>query len=61
MGRVMRSLRRRFRIGRLEREDYVSQQPVGNTDAMTATHSSSPHSAIPPNYVPPADEGRPDK
>jgi hypothetical protein len=59
MGRVLRSLRRTFRIGKLEREEYVHKQPVGNTDAMTATHSSSPHSNVPPNYVPPTDEGRP--
>jgi hypothetical protein len=67
MGRVLRSLRRKFRFGRLEREEYYGKQPVGNTDAMTAARfndfdpSHSDGGAIPPNYVPPVDEGRPRK
>jgi hypothetical protein len=59
MRRALRSLRRRLRIGRLEREEYAGKQPVGNTDAMSATRSSSPDGSIPPHYVGQADEGRP--
>jgi hypothetical protein len=68
MGRVLRSLRRKFRIGRLEREEHDGKQPLGNTDAMTAAHfndfgdpQQSDGGFIPPNYVPPVDEGRPRK
>jgi hypothetical protein len=68
MGRVLRALRRKFRFESLDREDYAGKQPLGNTDAMTAAHfndfgdpQQSDGGFIPPNYVPPVDEGRPRK
>jgi hypothetical protein len=68
MGRVLRALRRRMSIGRLERESYSRRRDVGNTDAITAARANdmaNPEGGdggfIPPNYVPPVDEGRPRK
>lgn len=68
MGRVLRALRRRMSIGRLERESYSGKREVGNTDSMSAARAndfSNPEAGdggfIPPNYVPPVDEGRPRK
>jgi hypothetical protein len=67
MGRVLRALRRRLSFGRLEREDYSRGRVVGNTDSMAAARfndmdpSHSDGGAIPPNYVPQVDEGRPRK
>jgi hypothetical protein len=70
VGRVLRALRRKLQLGRLEREDYsTGKRVVGNTDAMAAAefndHDFDPQGGdggfIPPNYVPPVDEGRPRK
>jgi hypothetical protein len=57
----------RFRFPSLQRADFgaESKQPIENTDALAAAGMSrtdpsgfAGHS-IPPNYVPPADDGRP--
>jgi hypothetical protein len=68
MGRVLRALRRRFNIRPLERESYSGKRDIGNTDAMTAARANdmaNPEGGdggfIPPNWVPPVDEGRPRK
>jgi len=57
----------RFRGSSLQRRDFAaeSKPPIENTDALTAAASRQrdPFGGIgpsfPPDYVPPADEGRP--
>lgn len=65
MGRVLRALRRKLQLGRLEREEYSGKRVVGNTDGMAAASFDEVNMPdggfIPPNYVPPTDEGRPRK
>jgi hypothetical protein len=63
----LKGLVARFRFPSLLREDFgvESKQPVENTDALAAAGmrradpSGFVGNSIPPNYVPPADEGRP--
>jgi hypothetical protein len=65
--RILRKLKQvRFRSFNLSDQSVESRQQVENTDALSATggregEASSVAAAInaPPNYVPPADEGRP--
>lgn len=69
MGRILRALRRRLRLGSLERGDFAdsSYRPVENLDAGTAAmdrdddaySGQSTGANYPPGYVKPQDEGRP--
>jgi len=57
----------RFRGSSLQRRDFAaeSKPPIENTDALTAAASrqrdpvGGTGPSFPPDYVPPADEGRP--
>ena len=57
----------RFRESSLQRRDFAveSKPPIENTDALTAAASRQRDPIggmgpqFPPDYVPPADEGRP--
>ena len=67
MGRILRKLTR-FRLRSFDRRDSEdeTQQPVENVDAWASTggrnldaQGGNVPAQFPPNYVPPADEGRP--
>jgi hypothetical protein len=63
----LKALLGRITFPSLQRGDYTteSRQPIENTDALAAAgeRASDPTGGpgwdFPPNYVPPADEGRP--
>ncbi len=68
VGRILRALKGRLRIGSLERGDFsrVRARPVENIDAGAAANSNQAElsqsdgpSGYPPGYVKPHDEGRP--
>ena len=71
MGRILRALKERLRIGSLERGDFADarDRPVENVDAgaaatpFTADVSQTDQGGFdyPPGYVKPYDEGRPRK
>jgi hypothetical protein len=63
---ALKRLVARLRPGSLERGDRTDapRRSVENTDALTAARDQhfdpfGSHGGAPPNYVPPADEGRP--
>jgi hypothetical protein len=67
VGRILRKLKQ-MRFRSFYRSDHTveSGQLIENTDALAATggregeaSNVAPHLNAPPNYVPPADEGRP--
>jgi hypothetical protein len=65
--RILRKLKQvKFRSFYRSDHSAESAKQVENTDALAATggregeaSNVSPHINVPPNYVPPADEGRP--
>jgi hypothetical protein len=67
MGRILRKLKQvSFRSFNRADNSAEAGRQVENTDALAAAHAvgvnfqgGQGHAIAPPNYVPPADEGRP--